>query len=39
VLTHFYPVFGETDPAEVAAREFDGEVVAAQDGDRFIVGT
>jgi ribonuclease BN (tRNA processing enzyme) len=39
VLTHFYPVFGATDPAEVAARQFDGEIVAAQDGDRFVIGT
>jgi ribonuclease BN (tRNA processing enzyme) len=39
VLTHFYPVFGDTDPAEVAARQFDGEIVAAQDGDRFVIGT
>lgn len=39
VLTHFYPVFGDVDPAALAAREYDGEVVAAQDGDRFTVGT
>jgi ribonuclease BN (tRNA processing enzyme) len=39
VLTHFYPVFGETDPAKVAAQEFAGEIVAAQDGDRFVIGT
>ncbi|NIM48432.1 MAG: MBL fold metallo-hydrolase [Gemmatimonadales bacterium] len=38
VLTHFYPVFGDIDPAAVAAREFDGEIVAARDGDRFSVG-
>ena len=38
VLTHFYPVFGQTDPAAVARNEFDGEVVAASDGDRFTVG-
>jgi ribonuclease BN (tRNA processing enzyme) len=39
VLTHFYPVFGTTDPVTVAARQFDGEIVAAQDGDRFVIGT
>lgn len=38
VLTHFYPVFGEVDPAATAAERFDGEVVAAQDGDRFRIG-
>lgn len=38
VLTHFYPVFGTSDPAAEAAREYDGDVVAARDGDRFIVG-
>lgn len=35
VLTHFYPVFGDRDPAALAAEEFDGEIVAASDGDRF----
>ncbi len=38
VLTHFYPVFGSTDPVSVAANEFDGEIVAARDGDRFVIG-
>jgi ribonuclease BN (tRNA processing enzyme) len=37
VLTHFYPVFGTTDPVDVAAHEYDGPIVAAQDGDRFDV--
>jgi ribonuclease BN (tRNA processing enzyme) len=35
VLTHFYPVFGDRDPAALAAEEFDGDIVAARDGDRF----
>lgn len=35
VLTHFYPVFGDRDPAALAAEEFDGAIVAASDGDRF----
>jgi ribonuclease BN (tRNA processing enzyme) len=38
VLTHFYPVFGDTDPALVAAESFGSDVVAARDGDRFTVG-
>ncbi len=38
VLTHFYPVFGGTDPARVAAAEYGGDVVAARDGDAFTVG-
>jgi ribonuclease BN (tRNA processing enzyme) len=38
VLTHFYPVFGEVDPAEAAATYFGGEVTAARDGDRFPIG-
>ena len=38
VLTHFYPVFGDADPAALAAASFDGDVVAARDGDRFPVG-
>jgi len=37
VLTHFYPVFGTVDPVIVAAREYDGNIVAARDGDRFVV--
>jgi ribonuclease BN (tRNA processing enzyme) len=39
VLTHFYPVFGDADPAVLAAAEFDGEITVAQDGSRFVVGT
>lgn len=38
VLTHFYPPVEGTDPAAAAARVFQGPVVAARDGDRFIVG-
>jgi hypothetical protein len=38
VLTHFYPQIEGTDPAAVAARAFGGEVIAAQDGDRFTIG-
>ncbi len=38
VLTHFYPVFGDTDPVADAAREYDGEITAARDGDRFQIG-
>jgi ribonuclease BN (tRNA processing enzyme) len=37
VLTHFYPQIEGTDPADVARRQFSGEVVAAKDGDRFNV--
>ena len=37
VLTHFYPVFGETDPVAVASRKYSGEVVAAHDGDHFTI--
>jgi ribonuclease BN (tRNA processing enzyme) len=37
VLTHFYPVFGDRDPATLARREFAGETVAARDGDRFEI--
>ena len=39
VLTHFYPVFGDADPASEAAKGFEGEIVAAKDGDRFTVGS
>ncbi len=39
VLTHFYPVFGSSDPAVQAAKVFGGPVTAARDGDRFSVGT
>jgi len=38
VLTHFYPAIEGTDPASVAARAFGGEVLAANDGDRFTIG-
>jgi ribonuclease BN (tRNA processing enzyme) len=38
VLTHFYPAIEGTDPASVAARAFGGEVSAANDGDRFVIG-
>lgn len=38
VLTHFYPAIEGTDPASAAARVFGGEVIAAQDGDRFTIG-
>ncbi len=38
VLTHFYPVFGDSDPATDAAQTFGGLVEAAQDGDRFHIG-
>ncbi len=37
VLTHFYPVFGDTDPATAAAEHFSGPVVAARDGDSFTL--
>lgn len=37
VLTHFYPVFGDADPAAQAAGPFGGSVVAAHDGDRFTL--
>lgn len=38
VLTHFYPQVEGTDPAGVARRQFPGDVVAANDGDRFTIG-
>ncbi len=38
VLTHFYPVFGDANPGEIAAREFGRPVTVAHDGDRFSVG-
>jgi ribonuclease BN (tRNA processing enzyme) len=38
VLTHFYPVFGDRDPAALARSAFDGRVTAASDGNRFEVG-
>lgn len=39
VLTHFYPVFGDSDPAVAAAELSGSEVTAARDGDRFHVGS
>ncbi len=39
ILTHFYPVFGDSSPATIAANAFGGPVTAARDGDRFRVGT
>ena len=39
VLTHFYPQIEGTDPAAVAGKAFGGEVIAANDGDRFVIGT
>lgn len=39
VLTHFYPVFGTADPASEVAKGFEGDIVAAKDGDRFTVGS
>jgi ribonuclease BN (tRNA processing enzyme) len=38
VLTHCYPVFGDADPAALAAKVFGGPVVTARDGDQFPVG-
>jgi ribonuclease BN (tRNA processing enzyme) len=37
VLTHCYPVFGETDPAQIASRAFGAPVELAYDGARFLV--
>ncbi len=37
VLTHFYPVFGDLDPAAVAGAVFRGPTTAARDGDRFDI--
>ncbi len=39
VLTHVYPVFGDADPAALAAAAFEGPVVLANDGDRFTLET
>lgn len=39
VLTHFYPQIEGTDPAAVAGRVFAGDVIAANDGERFAIGT
>ena len=38
VLTHFYPVFGDSDPGVIAARAFGAPVDVAYDGARFHVG-
>jgi ribonuclease BN (tRNA processing enzyme) len=38
VLTHFYPLYGDRDPAALARSVFDGTVTAARDGNRFEVG-
>lgn len=37
VLTHLYPVFGDTDPVAETAQVYDGDVVVARDGDRFTI--
>ncbi len=37
VLTHFYPVFGDSDPSVDAARAFGAAVDVAHDGARFHV--
>jgi ribonuclease BN (tRNA processing enzyme) len=38
VLTHLYPPVEEVDIVAEAAREYQGEIVVARDGDRFVVG-
>lgn len=38
VLTHVYPVFGDSDPADAAALAFGGPVRVARDGERFHIG-
>jgi L-ascorbate metabolism protein UlaG (beta-lactamase superfamily) len=37
ILTHRYPMLGAREAAEGAASEFDGEIVVARDGDRFVI--
>ncbi|UCG86422.1 MAG: ribonuclease Z [Gemmatimonadota bacterium] len=37
VLTHCYPVFGDTDPASIASRAFGAPVEMAYDGARYVV--
>lgn len=37
VLTHFYPPVEAVEPARLAAAVFDGDVVAAADGDVFTI--
>ncbi len=39
VLTHFYPPVEPCDPEAIAAQQFSGPVTAAQDGDRFVIGS
>jgi ribonuclease BN (tRNA processing enzyme) len=39
VLTHFYPPVEATDPETRAGAHFTGPVTAAQDGDRFVIGS
>jgi ribonuclease BN (tRNA processing enzyme) len=38
VLSHFYPQIEGTDPAAAARTVFDGDVHAARDGNRFVIG-
>ena len=38
VLTHFYPSVEAVDIGAVAAREYDGPIALARDGDRFTIG-
>jgi ribonuclease BN (tRNA processing enzyme) len=38
VLSHFYPQIEGTGPAAAAQKVFGGEVHAARDGDRFVIG-
>ena len=38
VLTHLYPPAAELDLETLVARDFDGEVIQARDGDSFTVG-
>jgi ribonuclease BN (tRNA processing enzyme) len=38
VLTHFYPPVEEVDIRSEVAREYQGPVALAKDGDRFVIG-
>jgi ribonuclease BN (tRNA processing enzyme) len=38
VLTHFYPPCDEVDVVALAAQEFSGEIIRAEDGLRVVVG-
>jgi ribonuclease BN (tRNA processing enzyme) len=38
LLTHFYPPCDEVDVVALAAREFSGEIIRAEDGLRLVVG-